>query len=287
MRLNLVMESLYFPLNPKIQNDKTRYQYRIAMRDFRAALKREPDTRDLTDDSIALMVTHLQRKGLSHRTINERRGRINTLWAWLAKRGQKKHWPGIAPLRVPVRIPKAWDRRELETLFGFLSKLKRRIWKIPEREWWTTLQLVSWETGERIGALLAARWEHLSGEWLTLPAEIRKGRHHDRTYRLTKETLAAIEAIRYPPRELIWPWPYCETYLWIRYKKIRQRAGLATDRMSSFHRMRKSTASHAAAAGGNAQEILGHNNAAVTKKYIDPRITNQPQAIDFLFRPGG
>lgn len=156
---------------------------------------------------------------------------------------------------------------------------------IAARLWWVSLHNVCWDSGERIGALMEARWPHLAADYLTLPAEIRKGGRNDRVYHLHPETLAALELIRLPPRELIWPWDRSPNMLWLRYKNILKRAGLPHDRKSMFHRMRKSVASHFQAAGGNATALLGHQDARTTRAYIDCRIAPEPQAIDLLFRP--
>lgn len=145
--------------------------------------------------------------------------------------------------------------------------------------------MLAWDSGERIGALLQAEWSHLSGEWLTLPAEIRKGGRQDRAYKLAADTLAILGSIRRPQRKLILPWPFHHTTLYNHYRRIRRRAGLPYDRRSGFHRIRRTVATFFEAAGGNATELLGHSDRRVTRGYLDPRLLKQPQAIDLLFRP--
>jgi hypothetical protein len=49
--------------------------------------------------------------------------------------------------------------------------------------------------------------------------------------------------------------------------------------------MRKSTASHFTAAGGNATELLDHSSVRVTKKYLDKRIVGEQSAADLLKVP--
>ena len=65
-----------------------------------------------------------------------------------------------------------------------------------------------------------------------------------------------------------------------------QRAGLPDTREYKFHAIRKSTASHYEAAGGNATELLGHSSRKVTQGYLDPRIVRTKPAVELLFRPG-
>jgi integrase len=275
----------YFVLNQRIRDEKTRKQYRFAFKDFTAALGREPALSDLTDDNVVLLMAYLQRKKLAPKTINERRGRINAFWSWLSKRGILHTWPTTPPIPEPERIPMAWSPEQINQLFKCIKEIHGTIALIRACDWWHSLHLALWDTGERITALVQCEWSHLSGSWLVIPAELRKGRRKDKSYDLHPDTLAAIEIIRDNKREKIWPWPYCEAYLWSRYKTIRQKFGLPTDRKSSFHRMRKSVATHFEAAGGNATELLSHTSRKVTQSYLDPRFLKTPQAKDKLFRP--
>jgi integrase len=188
-------------------------------------------------------------------------------------------------LPVPRKTPLAWSRDELEKLLTACGSQVGFVGHVPASWWWVSLHLALWDTGERIGALIQCRWEWLNEGWLVMPAEVRKGKVADMTYHLSAETLEAIETIRRPHRDLIWEWPFAPTYLWYAYRKIRKRAGMAADRRSSFHRMRRSVASHYEAAGGNATELLGHSDRKLTKaSYLDPRYARQPQAQDRLFR---
>lgn len=275
----------YFPLNPRIRSDKTKAQYGFALANLEESLGRRPGKRDLTDDNVVRMMTHLIAKGLAVKTVNERRGRINALWAWLAKRGAVNTWPTTPRMPEPERTPVAWLRDQLPLLFKAFEKERVLIDGVPAPAWWKSLHYAFWDSGERVGALIQCRFDFLDGPWLLVPAEVRKGGHKDKAYRLEPDTLEAINAIRAPNRDLIWPWPYCRDYLWTRYKIIRRRAGLPTDRRSSFHRMRKTVASYYEAAGGDATALLDHSSRQVTRRYIDPRIVPQKQAADLLFRP--
>ncbi len=277
----------YFRLNYRIRDEQTRVQYRIALTDFRGWLQREPTEADLTDDNLTELSTHLfSVRKLAAKTVNERVGRLSALWTWLAKRGEMVVYPTFPRIPEPVRIPKAWTQEQLAQLMCSFLKVRGRIAGVRARDWWRTLHLVAWETGERIGALRQLTWSHLDGQWLLVPAEIRKGARRDMPYRLTAETVAELVAISNPERELIWPWPLSTKYLWTRYRELRRRAGLPTDRQSSFHRMRKSVASHAKAAGADPTDLLGHSDRRTTSAYIDPRIAPPPQPTDYLFRIG-
>lgn len=282
-----VCESYYFLRNSRIRCVETRKQYRIAIANFSAALGHEATVADLSDDNVSLLMLWCRSKRLATRTANERRGRINCLWRWLAARGHVRLFPTIQADPEPRRMPLAWSRDELRQLLRGCDGLRGKVGDVPASLWWRSLHFALWDSGERISALLSARWCDLSGEWLTIQAESRKGKRQDMLYRLAPDTLAAIEKIQQPARELVWPWPLNQTYLWTRYKNIRKRAGLSTDRRSSFHRLRRSVATHAQAAGLDASELLGHATPAVTRKsYLDPRFSQQQRPADVLFRPG-
>lgn len=283
--LRMLMTSRYFPGNLRIRDEKTKKQYCYAMNDFAAAIGHEPTLVDLTDDNVAALMRYLLDKQLSPKTVNERRGRINALWSWLAKRGMVSTWPTTAPIPEPERTPEGWDKEQIAKLFACCKYIPGTIGLVKASDWWFALHMLLWDSGGRITELIKCEWSHLRNGWLYVPAELRKGRKRDKAYELHTETLAALEKLRESEQSRIFHWPFTEDYLWTRYKAIRKKFGLPTDRRSSFHRMRRSVASYFEAAGGNATELLSHSSRAVTMKYIDPTIAKQPQAIDLLFRP--
>lgn len=94
---------------------------------------------------------------------------------------------------------------------------------------------------------------------------------------LDDDTLAALERIREPARDLIFPWRLHRSTFYHHYRRLIERAGLSYTR-SGPQKMRRSFASHLEAAGGNATAALQHCNRSVTlKSYIDPRIV-RPEA---------
>lgn len=297
--LSSILENYYFPRAQKVRSEKTRQQYRFALANFTDTLKPrrgeayQPTRADLTDDNLLAMSHWMQEQRLPDgrprfavKTINERVGRISALWTFLARKHKVKTWPTVSRVPEPQRVPVAWSPHELETLIAYLWTLTGPVGPIAACSFWVSLHLVLWDTGERIGALRKCELAHVDwdGGWLMVPAENRKGKRRDRIYKLREETLAALRSIQYPRRKYIWDWPFNELYLWRKYKSLRNAAGLATDSRSSFHRMRRSVATHYEAAGGNATELLGHSDRRVTKQsYLDERFLKTPQAVDRLF----
>jgi len=276
----------YFARKTTIRDEHTHKQYRYALANLATALGHVPTVTDLTDDSLCEMVSHLQARGLAAATINDRVGRICTLWRWLANRGHLQTRPTNNAVPEPKRIPLAWSSDEIATLFQACDNWKGDIAGVQGAGWWKSLHYVAWDSGERISALMACRWDWITDEWLAIPAEVRKGKKTDRVYKLHADTLAILSSIREPKRELIWPWTLDPTSLWYHYKKLRESAGLALDRRSAFHRIRRSVATDTEAAGGNATELLDHSSRDLTKaSYLDPRYLKAAHAVDFLFRP--
>jgi integrase len=277
----------FFSLDIEINDEQTRYLYRLALKNFGEAIGRPPNLTDLTNDNLARMTRTLLNRRLAVATVNERCRRVAKFWEFLARRGSIQVWPIRIKLPEPARTPVAWLRPELARIFGAVKSLQGEICGVPRAKWWRALLLVDWDTGERIGALLALKWSYIAADgWMHVPAEVRKGKRKDMTYRLAPDTLDALNAIRLPLRELLFPWPHDENYIFNRFEKILERAGLPTDRKSKFHRIRRSVASHYEGAGGNATRLLGHEDRRTTiRSYLDPRIVEQGQAIDLLFRP--
>jgi integrase len=283
--LSHLCETSYFRFNSRIRSDKTKQHYRFALGDLARVVGHPPTVEDLTDDNVTAVMMDLLSRGRCERTANERRDRINALWTWLAKRGIAKAFPTTLRLVEPERIPLGWMREELPVLFEAFEQETSVIAGVPGSAWWKSLHHALWNSSERIGALVQCTWQNLNPPWLVVPAEVRKGKRTDRAYKLSDEAIASIESIRQPARNLIWPWPYNYYYLWTRYRIIRERAGLPIDRYSSFHRMRKSVASHFEALGGNAMQLLGHSSRRQTLKYLDPRIVGERHASELLFSP--
>lgn len=279
----------YFAVNVRIRHEHTRHQYRIALRDFAEFLGHPGKPADLCDDNVAGMQKMLLTRGCAPKTANERRGRINTLWTWMAKRRIVEMFPTNYKVPEPRRLPTAWTADQLRAIYRAAAEQPGRIAGIPASEWWTALLLTGWDTGERISALLAVEWDAL--DWslgrLFIRAEIRKGQAADMDHPLHADTLAALAAIDQGSGPLF-PWDRSVNSIWRHYKKILIRAGLPHGRRDMFHRLRRSVASHLEAAGVNSTAVMGHSTREITERsYIDRRIARVVAPADVLFRIGG
>lgn len=269
--------------------ESTKRQLRINVKRLRTFLGRQTMVSDLTDEVVRQSMVRMHEKGLSPRTMNKFRDNVLAIWRFLNQRRIVATLPEVKPVNEPKRDPIAWSRDELAKLWQACEAQPGLIGDVPARLWWHTLHAVAWDTGERISALLGVpRIDvDVEREWIRVRAEHRKGKRSDMTSKLHPDTCKLLEALLAASSDpLVFPWPFDRTYLWTQYGQLLEEAGLPNDRQHKFHCLRKSAASYFDAAGGNAQQLLGHADARVTQKYLDPRIVRTTHASELLFRPG-
>lgn len=252
---------------------------------FGRTLGHAATTADFLDANLAAHASRRIAEGRARATVNAEFCKLLALWRFAAKQRYVEKWPQVKAPRIPERAALAWTRTELARVFA-ATQLAGPVGDVPGHVWWGALLSCLWDSGERITAMLSLAWSgvDLDGCTILIPAEHRKGQTCDRIYRIAPET--AEQLAKLPRDRPPFHWPYSLCTLWGRYKRQLTLAGLPHDRRSKFHRIRRSTASHYEAAGGNATELLGHSSRKVTRAYLDPRITGPAPAVDLLFRPG-
>jgi site-specific recombinase XerD len=285
--LRSVFDKVYRPQKLRHASPSTVLQYRINLDRFDRMLGRPAVLTDLNDNTIADLMAYTIQQGRKPRTANKVRDNLLAFWRFCARKGIVKEWPDVEPVHEPERIPEAWTEQQLRQLFASASHETFVYGGVLGCDWWLALFSILWDTGERIRAILQIEWEQidLQGRWLKVLAEQRKGRQQDMLFRLHPDTIKRLEKIRKPERDKVFPWPFNLSLIYHHLNRIQKRAGLPTNRFSKFHRIRKSVASHAKAAGMDATHLLGHSSPRVTKAYIDPRICQTKHASDVLFRP--
>ena len=263
-------------------------QHHINITRFGKFLGKVATVADLTNDNVEDCAASMVESGLAPATALKFEHNILALWRFLCKKGVLKEWPEIQMMKQPKRTPQAWMRGQMDSLWQEIDDTEGWIGDVPANLWWRALHMVMWNSGERVTALMQLKWceVDLEGGWIHILAETRKGKGEDKLFRLHPEAIKALRMIVQPERELVFPWPFSELYLWTRYKKIVRSAGLPFDRKHMFHCIRKSVASYFEEAGGNATELLGHSSRRITKMYLDPRIVTKKHAADMLFQPG-
>ncbi len=285
----------YRPLKLRGKSDNTVRLYRVDMRHFQRFLNRPPMVSDLTSLCISGFLDWMARSPSrsggkrSPYTVEKARTQLMALARYAAKVRLIGEEPEVEPGRLPLRVPRAYTEIEMGRLVDSCRAETGFVAYVDADKYWLSMVLVLFDTGERIGAIRFAEWAwiDLDGGWLSVPAEFRKGGGADRVYRLASDTLEVLRLIYDGERRLIWPWVRSTTHLYYHYQRILKRAGLYIKR-HMFHAIRRTTASHYEAAGGNATELLDHSKRSLTKKsYLDPRIVGKNHAADLLFRPRG
>lgn len=287
MQLDLAFRSMYQPRQLRSASPATLRLWKVALRHFDRFLKRPARTTDLNDNTVSRFAAW-RLKTVSPATVNKDLASILALWRFLHRKSIVKNWPDVQLEKEPRRAPIAWTRDEFNRLFKTAKSFPGMVGQVPSRVWWPTLLLVLLDSAERISGVMSLRWTDvdLPSRWIVFRAETRKGRDADSTVRIAEDTAASLKALKqYGARPEVFKWPNHRTYLWFKYGTLLECAGLPNDRRRKFHAIRRTTASHVEAAGGNATEILRHASRRNTLSYLDPRITQPQQAIEVIWRP--
>lgn len=259
--------------------------YRHSINAFSKYLGRPAVVADLNTDTVSKFLNFmLAETKLSRHTIQKDRTQLCVLWGFAAKKGWLTEFPQIASINCPDRIPDSYNDDEIKALMNACKAQKGMVGSIPASDWWLTLLSVIYDSAERIGAIMQTEATALdSSGYLTVKGEHRKNSKRDKRYRLQPITVERIKAIKRPGEKLLFPWPYSYVYLFKRYGKILESAGLPNNRRSKFHKVRRTTASRFEAQHGNATELLDHQSRSTTKKaYLDPSVIKTMQPADVL-----
>lgn len=283
--LSSILESLYFPLRAlSIKSEKTRYQYRLAVRDFGLFLGRIAMPSDLTDDNLTLWEAAMLSEKLGAITVRERAGRVGALWTWMAKRRMVECFPTFEKPRPQEPCPYALSPEQLRAFFSSAGRERGAIDGIPAHLWCRSYFAFVFNTGERKTAALAVQiqWLDLINKTCCIPPDVRKGGLKWGRYPLWDETIPLLEACIAidPKRELVWPWPKCEGSYYVMYNRILRDAGIPVNRHTKTHCLRVSFATWTKVFGGDPSQALGHSSPDTFQKhYNDQKFTgsNQPK----------
>lgn len=266
----LELLDVYMATNRRIRSESTREQYRIAMRLFCRAINTPvPTIGHLTDDHLVVFEKYLEQKRYSAQTINHTTKRLKALWRWCAKKKIVDTWPTLERLPVDPPFRRAWTVQQLQQLMEACHRFAGEYSCVPANLFWVAWHRVQWDTGERTGAMLALRWEWLSDRGLDVPHEVRKGRK-PAFYKLSQHTIDALQAIRFPRREMIFEWSRDRSSFYLHYTKLLKLARLPHDRKCKPQRVRRSHLTYWHIAGQDATERAQHASPDVTAThYLD------------------
>lgn len=290
MTLESFLDTVYVPLRLRGRSPESVRLLRHAITQFSRWLGRPALLDDLDDLVVSQWLTTMAGKKSPNSVARERSG-ILALWNLAQGRGLVRLRPTVAPERIPQSTPRAFTVEELGRLAQAARWSSGFIGPVPAGEFFPALIAVGLETGERINALLRTPRHCWARPTLTVPASVRKGGRLERVYELSPEACDLVDhVVRHTGPTVFW-WVASSTALRKRWKTITRRAGLGDGREVQFHALRRSTASHLAAAGLDATSYLGHSTDRITRRsYLDPRVVDSRrpkawQSLPRVFRP--
>jgi len=303
MDLKTLFSAEYSPLRRLSQ--KSIDCYEVTLRHFDRHLAKVPNrpagpanVGDLTDLAVARFLAERER-ATCRATAGRDRCQLLAIWRYAARKrlaganGQPVEFPEVPIIRAPSRAVIAYTSQDIERLIRTARGLQgigryttKATGGVPVGEWWASLILVLWESGERINAVVNTRWRDvdLAGRRILFRAETRKFQKGDLDRRISPLAAEWLARRAGSPTASVWPWGLNYCLLWSHLKSL---AGAAGVQYRGFHAIRRSTVSYCEAAErGAGQRAADHESAQTTRRsYLDPRIVEEgPQPIDLLPR---
>jgi len=276
MTLTTFLTTVYVPLRLRGRSRESVRLLNHAITQFSRWLKR-PATLEDFDDLVVSQFLTARAEHLAPESVARERSGLLAMWNLAQARGLVKLRPCVAPELVPEKTPRALTEQELQRVYAVASRLSGWVGPVPANLFFPTLIAVLFYTGERITATLAIPRDRYRRPWVIVPPHTRKGKRQERVYELPPWVCDMVENLlaSHGGPTIFW-WGCSMNALRKRWKTITRRAGLGEGREVQFHVMRKSTASHLDAAGGDATQYLGHSSDAITRRnYLDPRVTGR------------
>lgn len=294
-------ESDYIPQRIPDASPLTLKAYNITFNFFDDFLGRPARLSDLNNKTVASFQRHrLTQVGKA--TVKRDIDNLKAVWNYFCREGKIAKFPNLKPLCVATPTPVALTEEQIHLVWQSIQAETRPVVikctplvEVAAPIWWSPIFLACWDTGERFSPVfeIKERDVDLDNLWLRFPAGDRKGQREDNIKPISQDTAEAVEKLLslYSRRHYntrVFRWALNKGIVWSRMGDIMRRAGLPDTREFKFHCIRKSTASHIRAAGGDAQQLLGHSDGRTTEKhYIDPRIAHDDRSnLARLFRPG-
>jgi integrase len=290
MTLTTFLETVYVPLRLRGRSPESVRLLRHAITQFSKWLGRPAVLDDLEDLVVSQWLTAMAEKKSPNSVARERSGLL-ALWNLAQGRGLVKLRPTVAPELVPQSTPRAFTADELARLAEAAKWSSGWVGPVPASVFFQALIAVGLETGERINAILTTPKHCWVRPTLTVPAGVRKGGRVERVYELSPEACDLVDHVVAHNGPTVFWWVASDTALRKRWKTITRRAGLGEGRDVQFHALRRSTASHLAAAGLDATSYLGHSTDRITRRsYLDPRVVDSRrpkawQSLPRVFKP--
>jgi len=284
MTLFEFLDQVYVPLKLRGRSAESVRLLRHAINKFSQHLGRPAVLEDFDDLAVSQFLCS-RAACLAPNSVARERSGLLALWNLAQARGLVRLRPLVASELIPEQTPRAFTAAELGLIWGFCGQVRGYVGPIPAGVWFQALLGVLFYSGERITAVLRVEKEAWSRPWLAVPAEARKGSRKPQTYQLPGHVADLVDKVSSHDQRSLFFWPASDTALRERWKVITRRAGLGDGPEVQFHALRRSFASHLSAAGGDAREALGHSSEKVTRRYLDPRITEAGRPAPWQLLP--
>jgi integrase len=275
--------NVYRPLRLRGRSINTARLYENTIKQYGKFLGREATTADLNDLDVSRFLEH-RANTRSPFTSEKERNQLCSLWRCAADRRVVDDRPCVPQSPLPIRVPQAWSIDELKRLLAAATVATGKIGDVQAHVYWPALILALWQSAERVGAILAVQKSDYTSPRILVRAEYRKGGKRDKLYQFTEKACDLFDALAKSKNgPHLFEWPKNRLYLWKKFGKLIDAAGLGGGRRCKFHQLRRSAATHYCAGGGDATALLDHSSPRITKAYLDPRyIDNGPKPCDVL-----
>ena len=279
-------------------SDRTVYVFGMSLDRFDEYLGRPASLDDLDDTTLAQFARwraatpHWRGKPPRPATVKKDLTSLVTLWEHAAKKRMTRSDGGLIEhpdlprglVRVSIRPPRGYSLEEIDKMLKAALTCRGMIGPVPAWWLWRSMLMCAWQTGERIGGLLAVRWRDvdLDARRITYDGSGRKGGTKTIVRSITPELAQLLRQHRTGDNDLVWPWTDHRRppSLWSGLAHICARAGV---RCRGFHQIRKTSGSYVSAGGGDATEFLSHSDSKTTRAhYLIDEIVRRDDPLDLL-----
>jgi site-specific recombinase XerD len=216
-------------------------------------------------------------------TVNNKRRMLLTIWraAYRANVSPRPAAKRIKKMLEPTPIPTAWTPEECGRIFAACQTLKGTVGGVPRSQWWLSLFLAIYSTGERINAVIHAKTMDcdLSAGTLLLRWQTVKTRKN-RLVWLQPEAVNAIRSIHDPIRDRLWNWPHGKRHFFRWARRIIESAKVPCPKNEGknlFQKLRRTSGSLVEAHGGDGARHLGNTRKVFDKHYRSASICGGSQ----------
>ena len=225
--------------------------YRPALSSLKQFCSSEPTLEDLDRQKINAWIQWQLAKKTNARTIDRNRRAILSLWRDAYQNDLLSFSPDrVKKIKKAPLIVQAWTEAEIVKLLKTIEntgKLKGLApkYQVSNRDFYWTLVAVGYQTGLRLGDLLAMErsWIRVDSSGVGFVSVVQNKTNRVKTSRIDAETMKRVDALiaQQPNRRLIWPMGVRREALYRMFRAIVKESGI---RKGTFRWIRRSGVTH-------------------------------------------